>query len=1123
MRRSINMFFLSLALAVAASGAPAPAAGPLTSFESESDNPFTAVGGATAIRMTENASQGTASLKVVFPGSDKPTWPGLQLPGGDNPDWSQRKVLLADIFLASEDPASLATRLDTAGKGAAYGAQIKLRPGWNKSTPIEVTVGGDADMTQVKTLLIYASKPQKDIVFYIDNVRWSTTAREFKRIVFVETAPKPKADADDEKRGFIVHAKHYLSLGFENSRPVERITDLSLFAAKGETEPLAVNVYALRKLGALSVSVSQLTDDAGNIIPSTAWTPRVVGYMNKRVNYQSDRYHADAPIYLAPHTSPAVLAADRNARYWLTIQVPQNAKAGKYRGSVSVVADGSRQIIPLSVRILPFELPEPKGMLYGQYYRLHGSPADPKARIHDDLADMRAHGMTTLGLCIGVHESSYSNSGGKFTFAFNGSTPFEYALDAYRDIGFPEPVILLNDSGQHAAGKTAGYKAPGYDDAYVAFHKGLAAAAKEKKWPVIYIQPVDEPAWNPGDAKERNVYHLRLLKTAGIPTEQDGPGDAYFHGESGKLSDIWNYNGVIGKPDEVAKALGEGKIVCVYNFDVEGYLGETDRWACGLFTWRHGLHGAYNWEYRGGNGSIYDDLDSQLGDWVHNYLPTATHPGGPSIGWEATREGVDDRKYIALCESTIVRAKNAGGAAAATAEAASKALADLKKWLDDDPRAERNRNEWTTALSAAEARNYLPPDTETNAYRYVSGDYKFPNSVAYGDYDAIRRMVAGHIIAMLAAMGEADAVGITSSFTPALEKKVKKEKSLGTRPFAKVMKAPGVPVIDGNIEGDDAWRSIRPVSLTLSDGGGKPAMPTKAYIMLGDGMIYIGFVCDEEAITQLTANVRDPKGPVWDDDCVEVFIDPTGAQKELRQVIVNTLSTVWTGSSSGSWNAAVKAKALVDREKKQWTAEIAIPAAGMTLTPRFGINFCRERRPVDSFELSSWSPTGQSFKRPERFGIAVIEGDIPLASFESDADNPFTASGGAELMRANEHASDGTSALKVTISGNSKDTWQGALMTVPADMSDWSARSSIMMDVFLSGDEIPLMFKLEADKGVWLPSVTLKPGMNTNVIADLTKPNIPVDITKVRSFFIYISKPRKDCTLHIDNVRVSVK
>ncbi len=296
------------------------------------------------------------------------------------------------------------------------------------------------------------------------------------------------------------------------------------------------------------------------------------------------------------------------------------------------------------MRILPYGLPDPPGVFYGEYYRAFGKYVETAADVRRDLADMRDHGMTSVGLCFGVESKSFAVSGGQVRFTFSGDTRFEWFMDAYRDLGFPMPVVLLSDSGQGPAGQAGALGTPAHDQVYVAFHKALAAEAAQRKWPTIIVQPVDEPGWQSAEHRERNRHLLALLKQAGIPTEQDGPGDDYFHRVAGPDSDLWNYNGAIGSPEWVAAARAAGKQITIYNNDVESYRPEVDRWASGssLATPAPGA---------ASTGSTVVGLRSlrqprcRPGDWVHRYPATDEIPAAEHR-LRRSREGIDDRRYL---------------------------------------------------------------------------------------------------------------------------------------------------------------------------------------------------------------------------------------------------------------------------------------------------------------------------------------------------------------------------------------------------------------------------------------------------------------------------------------------
>ncbi|MEI6502361.1 MAG: hypothetical protein WCP21_15225, partial [Armatimonadota bacterium] len=77
--------------------------------------------------------------------------------------------------------------------------------------------------------------------------------------------------------------------------------------------------------------------------------------------------------------------------------------------------------------------------------------------------------------------------------------------------------------------------------------------------------------------------------------------------------------------------------------------------------------------------------------------------------------------------------------------------------------------------------------------------------------------------------------------------------------------------------------------------------------------------------------------------------------------------------------------AAIDRAGKRWTMEMGIPLGALGLTSNvFGFNIARERRPLESLELSCWSPTGTGFGVPQRFGVASLGGSY-LTDFKVGA------------------------------------------------------------------------------------------------------------------------------------------
>lgn len=94
-------------------------------------------------------------------------------------------------------------------------------------------------------------------------------------------------------------------------------------------------------------------------------------------NYSYDNQANIALIADAPTLQPVVLNKNEFKQYMLTLKVPANVKDDIYTGSVKLICDG-KQIgtAPVSVRVLPFALPQPKSNYdrsKGFYLSLYGS------------------------------------------------------------------------------------------------------------------------------------------------------------------------------------------------------------------------------------------------------------------------------------------------------------------------------------------------------------------------------------------------------------------------------------------------------------------------------------------------------------------------------------------------------------------------------------------------------------------------------------------------------------------------------------------------------------------------------------------------------------------------------
>lgn len=964
----------------------------ITSFETPEQMAVLSPSGLQAEQVKEHATDGLYALRVAAKGSDTDSWPGLTYVPA-NPDLSAVAILTLDTFNPQDFPVTMSFRLDDAA-GKTHFASSNVPPGQGKVELWLTSLKFDLDMKRVAKIYPYFSKPRRDVVLFLDNVRFEAMSARFHAMIFQETNPELEYSEQDAANGYVVFARHWLSTVFPSSRPLahELHPRLATFGCPGQTLPVTFAVHALQDLGQTTVAGGELVSGKDKL-PADALRIYPVSTRHKRLEYSSDYYIKDMPTLLERRESVPI-PKGRTQLFWINVALPAGTPAGLYEGKVTVrPAQGQPVEVPLQVRVLPYALAEPKHMFFGEYYTKPSfvkTPAETRARIGEELADQRAHGMTSVGLCFGLEDDEFKVEGANVTIAPKPDGLYTKFMETYKALGFPMPVVQLTDTGQTAAAKQP-FGSPEYVALYKNFWIACAKLHQERGWPELFVQPVDEPAWQGPDERARNVACLKWLKEIpGQRTEQDGPIDAYFIHEAGPFSDMWNSNGALPKPDVMKQAQAEGRIVVSYNNDVESYRPEMGRYCNGFYQLRSGARGTFNWAYVAFAGNPYDDLDAKTGSWMHFYhaLPELGEVGGPSTGWEGARAGVDDFKYAYTLRRAIVRAEQSRSSAARrAAKAGQQALADVVAGLRYDPQTRG------TARFAEE----LPVSDGTKT---LHGSLKVPNGWDFEMYDKARWQIASATLDILAALGDIRVEGtlrVPESGTRSVPatRDFLDNVNWSRRPAERaaerlsVQKQVAIPVVDappacdGDLS-DAVWqKAVTLDPFVRMEGDGAPGQQTIVRLCADGANLYVGAEMLEENIANLTARVAHDGGPVWEDDCLEVFFDPTFQRKDYVQIVINSLAKVyWNNPRDKSWQPPLLRGAKVDRDQRRWTVELGIPLASLGLTSNvFGFNVCRERRPLESLELSCWSPTGQGFAQPQRFGVAAVGGSY-LSDFK---------------------------------------------------------------------------------------------------------------------------------------------
>jgi len=180
------------------------------------------------------------------------------------------------------------------------------------------------------------------------------------------------------------------------------------------------------------------------------------------------------------------------------------------------------------------------------------------------------------------------------------------------------------------------------------------------------------------------------------------------------------------------------------------------------------------------------------------------------------------------------------------------------------------------------------------------------------------------------------------------------------------------------------FQSIRPHP-------GTPRLATQAMLAWDDRNLYVAFVC---ADPQPWGTMMERDQHLWDEEVVEVFLDPDGDGRDYPELEVSPHNVVVdllipapgeiTADEAAKWDIA-GLQTAVGKHAAGWTVEMSIPwnalaESGTDQAPAIGdkwrVGLYRIERPggptpdrddsQDQFQ--AWAPTEKSFHEPHRFG-----------------------------------------------------------------------------------------------------------------------------------------------------------
>ncbi|MBR4219843.1 MAG: hypothetical protein IKR81_01730, partial [Victivallales bacterium] len=208
-----------------------------------------------------------------------------------------------------------------------------------------------------------------------------------------------------------------------------------------------------------------------------------------------------------------------------------------------------------------------------------------------------------------------------------------------------------------------------------------------------------------------------------------------------------------------------------------------------------------------------------------------------------------------------------------------------------------------------------------------------------------------------------------------------------------------------------AWQEAARLQNFIIHTGGKPSNQTTVRMAYDDGNLYVGYICDEPAPDQLTAEITDRDGSLWKNDDVELFLfDPD--QNSGWQFIVNPANTQFDAvlkqaqagdpyKADKSWNGEWSSQ--VFKNAASWEVALTIPWKTLGYGKRpdvLTMNFSRHR--VASGETSQWNAFVGNLNDVPKFARATFGEKAQIVRYRKQETDSFipkrTRTTGAEIL-----------------------------------------------------------------------------------------------------------------------------
>ncbi|MBA3846400.1 MAG: hypothetical protein H0X45_07130 [Planctomycetes bacterium] len=535
---------------------------------------------------------------------------------------------------------------------------------------------------KVAALILYPDARKAEAEAWIADVVARNRDEALSRAVCMGPVPKPLAVPEDAAaKGWWLGAPGLSEVVTFVDAPGAPIERLERVAARGQRVATTFAVRPLKDFPVAALTVSDLTGPDG-AIPAARVDLRYAHNALWR-NFHGVAYSM-RPVGLRPVAGGGVaLGKELTRQFWVTVEVPADAKPGRYAGELTLSAGALKQAIPLVIDVLDLALDE---VAYPRGFFSAGDMAvwtDGGAAMREVFSLYTRHGMNTFSGGPDIAFDGFDAAGQpKLDFA-----PLEALFRVAKECGMGDEVFRYGSlgwvPGLYDGPHRQAWEASGkpFADLLAVVWGAVDARAKAAGWPKINYGMIDEPRALEHARELREFLQLHrdavpALRIGGFYSVDWSHSDDPLHHEIQEIfrTVTWSAMGASG-PADFEQAKASGRELYLYN---QG----ADRPTHGAYTWarmNQGARGMLNWNAFSVSAYQFFDLDGREPDFAMMELTTSGI--NPTLWLARSAEGVSDLRFAA----TLQRVATAAGAK----PEATEALAWLRSIVDGMPPGSR--------------------------------------------------------------------------------------------------------------------------------------------------------------------------------------------------------------------------------------------------------------------------------------------------------------------------------------------------------------------------------------------------------------------------------------------------